>query len=70
MYIIYTKQKVKASRMMAIGPIASLTSQSIELIIRELASIAQIHAPAYATAGTIVRGCSVNRGEVIFNVFA
>lgn len=56
--------------MVAIGPIASLTSQRITLVIRELASIAQIHAPAYATARASVRGWSVDRGEVIFNVFA
>lgn len=67
MYII---QRVKASRMVAVVPIASLTSQSFTVIICELASIAQIHASASATARTPVLGWNVDHGEVIFNIFA
>lgn len=56
--------------MMAIGPITGFTCRSTALIVRELASITQVHASANTTTCTIFRGWGVNLGKVILHVRA
>lgn len=58
------------SRMLAISPITSLTSDYIALVVREPTRISQIHAPTYPTARTPLRDWDINLLEVILDVRA